>query len=170
MKLIVMTAFSLLIASTGFCFEDVLQAKPGEHGSSKNIKCPIEVVPGQSLGPIELGRHRAEIEGLGLEMKTVQGSKQTMIVGRYHVGFDDAGKVHLVEAEIGDLPNCLTFGAKKIRKKMSAAQLAKVFKNCKPEEMRKGGNLIECEGIYISTGGWGGHQKTPALKILSAQP
>jgi hypothetical protein len=150
-----------------FAYESVQQAKPGEFGSSKNVICPIEIIPGKGIGSIELGRNIKEIERLGMDIKSVQGSNTNLVIGRYSVGLTEHGNVMLVEMELGDVPNCLIYNKKKIRKDLSSKQLAKIFKGCNAEESRKGGNLIECEGISIGTGGWGGKQKTPQLKILA---
>jgi hypothetical protein len=164
--------FIFLFTSLAFpilssAFEIVAQAKPGVYGSSKNVNCPIEIKPGKGIGAIELGRNIKEIEGFGMDIKSVQGSKTILVIGRYSVNLTEQGNVMLVEMELDDAPNCLIYNKQKIRKNMSSKQLAKIFKSCKAEESRDGGNLIECDGISIGTGGWGGRQKTPQLKILA---
>lgn len=159
---------SLILFLPVFCFsyEDVLQGRPSIYGSSKNVNCPIEVVPGKGIGPLEVGRHLKEFEDLKMTMKSVQGSKTHMIIGRYSVQFSEQGILKYVEAEIGDLPDCVYFGRTKITKKMSSAQIAEILPNCKKLEIRYGGNIIECEGISIGSGGWGGTQKTPSLRVM----
>lgn len=166
MKSIVLP-FILFLPILCFSYEDALQGRPSIYGSSKNVKCPIEVVPGRGIGPMEVGRHLKEFVDLKMMMKSVQGSKTHMIIGRYSVQFSEQGILNYVEAEIGDLPDCVYFGKTKITKKMSSAQIAKILPNCKKQEMRYGGNIIECEGISIGSGGWGGNQKTPQLKVMT---
>lgn len=46
-------------------YPDVLQARPSEYGSSKNLKCPIAVIPGQGLGPVQVGMQIQDSRPLG---------------------------------------------------------------------------------------------------------
>ena len=97
-------------------YDFVSQSKPGVYGTSKNMKCPVEIIPGRSIGPIELGRNIKEIENLGMDIKSVQGSRSILVVGRYSVSLNDQDNVMLVELEIADAPNCLTYNKQKIKK------------------------------------------------------
>jgi hypothetical protein len=167
MKTKIFTILSFfLLPELAFSKGDALQAKPSAYGTSKNVHCPIEIKPGIGIGPLELGQSLNEVESLGMDMKTVQGSKDLLIVGRYSIGLNDQRKLRFIEAEIGDLPNCIYFGKHKIKKTSSGKQLAKLFLGCGKEASLEGGKSIQCDGVVISTDGWGGQQKTPALKIL----
>ncbi len=148
-------------------YEDVPQARPGIYGSLKNLKCPIQILPGHAFGPIELDRNLKELEDLGMPIKNVQNSKNFFIVGEFSIGLDDQSKIISIEAEIGDLPNCLVFKKLKLNKKMSVIKLSKIFDGCGKSETLIGGNIIKCKGLTINTGGWGGQQKTPSLRIIS---
>lgn len=159
--------FLFSLSSPAFSYEDAPQAKPGVYGSSKNIKCPIRIKPGLGIGPLEVGRPLKEVEGVGMDLKTVQRSTTHMIAGRFSIGINEHGNVRYVEAEIGDLPDCIYYEKHKIKKSASAKQLATLFPGCGKEESLVGGNSIKCDGISITTGGWGGKQRTPALKILA---
>ena len=168
-KLYIFITLIIPVITVASNFQDVPQNRPGIYGSSKNVSCPIKILPGIGLGPFEIGHDLKEVENLGMEIKTVQGSKSSLVIGRYSIGLDYQNKIMVIEAEIGDLPNCLIFDKRKVSNSTTKKKLAKIFKNCKKEENREGGNLIECKGISIGTGGWGGQQKTPTLKI-TAQP
>jgi|GEM_PF-2692428 len=158
----------LLLSGTSFSYSDAPQAKPGVYGTLKSVKCPIVVKPGVGIGPLKLGESLNEIEKLGMDLKTVQGTKTFMIVGKYTVGVNEQDRLTLIEAELGDLPNCIYFGKRKINKMSSDQQLAKIFAKCgNDNQIKVGGSSIECDGISITTGGWGGQQKTPILKILA---
>jgi hypothetical protein len=159
----------LLCPFLAWSYEDAPQGKPGEYGSSKNVACPIIVRPGIGIGPIELRQDLKQIESTGLELKTVQGSTAHMIAGRYVIQFDEYGKLHYVQAEVGDLPDCVYYGNLKINKSASVRDLMKVFPGCiMPTGLPStGGTSIKCNGIYIGFGGWGGQQKTPTLKVLN---
>ena len=174
MKMIIKTVavsfVVLLLSGTAFPYSDAPQAKPGVYGTLKNVKCPIEVKPGVGIGPLEIGESLNEVEKIGMDLKTVQGTKTFMIVGKYMIGVNDQDNLRLVEAEMGDLPNCIYFKKIKINKKSSDQQLASIFTGCRRDtQVKIGGSSIDCDGISITTGGWGGRQKTPILKIL-AQP
>lgn len=157
--------FALMLPSLSFSYKDVSQARPSKYGSKKNVICPWEIVPGVGIGPLKLNQTVQEIEKLGMDMKTVQGMKAVMVVGMSTIGVTQTDVVRYVEVEIGDLPDCLVFKKTKIKKTMSEKVLAQLFTNCQPQEIRLGGNLIQCDGIAILTGGWGGRQKTPSLQI-----
>lgn len=166
-NIFILLILCLLFLNHALAYEDVIQSKPGVYGTSKNVNCPIEIIPGKSIGLIELGRNIKEIENLGMDIKSVQKSEDTLIVGRFSVGLNDKFNVMRVELEMADAPNCLIFNKQKIKKTLSSKKLSKIFKNCKPEDVRFGGNIVECEGVSISTGGWGGTQKSPQIKILA---
>lgn len=160
-SIILLAIYSIAV----FSYESVPQARPGIYGTLKNVECPIVVVPGKRIGSIELGQNIKEIENLGMEIKSVNGSSSLLIVGRYSVSLTPQGYIRLIEAEIGDLPNCLRYENQNLKKVITSKQLSHLFKGCKKEEVLFGGNSTKCEGISIGTGGWGGTQKTPSLKI-----
>jgi hypothetical protein len=136
--------------------------------SDKDPSCPIQVEPGQSFGPLKLGMSRDEVAKLGLTQKEAQTSRINQVIGLYTVQFDGEDKVIDIGAELEKLPNCLYYGKRKIKPTATAKELAKIFKNCKKEEVRMGGNHTHCQALWIQTGGWGGKQKTPNLRVHSA--
>ncbi len=156
----------LTISTKVFSNDAVPQGKPGNHGSSKKMTCPIEIIPSVGFGSIQVGRNIEEIKSLGMDIKEVEGTNSYKVTRQYNLGTDNKGNIIYVEAEIGELPNCIYFEKQQIRRKSSAKQLAKIFRGCGKEEMLFGGNVIKCDGIYITTGGSGGRQKTPSLKVL----
>lgn len=153
-----------LLSTLANAYEKVPQGRPGTYGSSRGITCPIEIIPGKSIGSIKLGQSKKELEALKMTIKSVEAS-DLLIVGRNLVHLDKKGLVVTVEAELGDLPSCLHVGDKELTKKMHPFELSRVFKKCQKTSVREGGNIIECDGIDIISGGWGGQQKTPLLRV-----
>lgn len=143
----------------------VAQLRPSLFGSIMGMTCPIEVVPGKSLGMIPIGATRDSLKVLKYVMKNVKGMPDAMIVGMYSVYFDKKGRVNAVEAELGNLPTCVEMNKKRIKNHEHTENLVKFFTGCGAETKMEGGNVIACKGIQIRTGGWGGQQKTPALRI-----
>jgi hypothetical protein len=159
----------LLLSFTAFAnAQNVPQGRPELYGSLKNVTCPIEVVPYQSIGPLRIGMTKNEVQALGMEMRGVQGIDGYFIVGMYTVQFL-SDKLFLIEAELKDLPDCMSYQKTKIKKSFDEKKLAKIFPVCKEMEIRFGGNIIECSGVTISIGGWGGKQKSPMLKVLALE-
>ena len=148
--------------------EVVNQLRPEVHGSPANIQCPIMVDPGQSFGKINLGMSREEVAKLGMVRKNLT-SKNDQIVGMFTVQYDEEGKVIDIGAEVKDLPDCLYFGKTKLNRELGGVGLSKQFKGCKAEDIRKGGNTINCPFMWIQEGGWGGKQKSPVIRVHSAQ-
>ena len=135
--------------------------------ATKDNNCPIQIEPGQSFGQLKLGMGREEVAKLGLIQKEGQTTKINQTVGSYTVQYDGQDKVIDIGAELENLPDCLYYGKKKIKMTSSTKELSKIFKNCKNEEVRLGGNHIHCEALWIQSGGWGGKQKTPNLRVHS---
>lgn len=133
--------------------------------AKSDSNCPIQIQPGKSFGHLKLGMTRDEVSKLGLVQKTTETTRLNQIIGLYTVQFDDQDKIVDIGAELEKLPDCLFFGKKKIRLTSTSKELSKIFKNCKKEEVRLGGTHIHCEALWIQTGGWGGKQKTPNLRV-----
>lgn len=158
---------SLLMSWTALAeggFPEVDQARPSLYGSTRGVTCPVKVVPGKSIGQVQLGASMDELRKSGLEIKKVRGAGELYVVGPYSVRLE-GGKVQRLEAELGDLPDCIVYGQKKLAKTADLSALKRIFSACRDEEPGEGGNLTLCEGLGISTGGWGGQQKTPALRL-----
>jgi hypothetical protein len=152
MKPILLAA--LLTATTHAAVD---QLRPGLHGSDKNVRCPIEVVPGKAIGPIQLGMPRAEVARLGMKVEQVRSLPQDEIVGRYSVAYDEQNRVRFVHLSLQDAPPCVRYKNQPIPKAIAAAKLAKIFPSCQKEEPGIGGNITRCEKIDIGDkGAWGG--------------
>lgn len=149
--------------------ESIPQVRASLYGSSEGLKCPIAVVPGKSFGPLALGMSADDMKNLGLKIKIVSGTR-FYLVGMFAVGLDESNKVQFIEAEIGDLPHCVKFEEATLSPKSTPEKLAKRFESCSSQKMLYGGNIIECKGLQIGSGAWGGQQKTPSLKIVRFKP
>lgn len=134
----------------------------------KDSSCPIQIEPGQSFGPLKLGMSREEVAKLGLIQKEGQTTRINQTVGFYTVQYDGQDKVVDIGAELINLPDCFFFRKRKINLTSSTKELSKIFKGCSKEEVRLGGNHIHCEALWIQTGGWGGKQKSPNLRVHSS--
>jgi hypothetical protein len=158
-------AFLLIVVSLNvLAFDKVPQLRPGLYGSLKNVKCPIEIIPSQAIGPLRKGMTFKEVEALEMDIKEVPAMKDHFIVGKYSIWVKDQ-VVSMVEAEFRDLPDCVKFENKRISTNISPESLSKIFKGCGESQIKLGGNNIDCEGISIMTGGFGGEKKTPQVKI-----
>jgi hypothetical protein len=166
-----MTLFTGLFffSASANAYPQVEQARPSLHGSRKGITCPIKLVPNLSFGDIKLGMTLKELDALGMEIKQVLNSAGWYVVGLFSVRLEQ-GKVVLIEAELADLPGCVEFESKRIPKKAPLKDLRQIFKNCSQEENLIGGNVTRCDGITIVTGGWGGKQKSPSLRVSASLP
>jgi hypothetical protein len=166
----------LFCAFRAFALDTVSALDPAEFGSSKGLKCPIAIVPGQSFGALRLGQEAEALKKMGLVVRPVEGASQAAVVGRFAVIFEaprignvplaSLGTVKSIEGELGQLPACVTYKGKRIPKSSSVEKLARIFKNCKKGESAVGGNITECDGVLITSGGFGGRQKTPGLRVL----
>ncbi|MEN0060424.1 MAG: hypothetical protein AAGB31_16405 [Bdellovibrio sp.] len=156
----------LLLPGVSWGYEEAPLARPKTYGSSKGVTCPIAIIPGKSLGPIELGKNISELEVLGMSIKKVQGSESQLIVGRYTVEVDSAKTITAISAEIGDLPNCVKYKRHRITQKMFPQRIAKLFTKCAHPERLQGGSIIACDGVVIGSGKWSGQQKSPSLKVV----
>ena len=141
---------------------------PEVHGSPANIQCPIVIDPEQSFGKLNLGMSREEVSKLGMIRKNIKNSKNDQIVGVFLVQYSEDGKVIDIGAEVKDLPDCLYFGKTKINQSLGSVELSQQFKGCKAEEVRKGGNTINCPFMWIQEGGYGGKQQSPVIRIHAA--
>ena len=138
---------------------------PELHGSAAILQCPVQIVPGKSFGQLALGMSREEVAKLGLVRKNIASSPVDQIVGMFLVQYSGDGTVIDIGAEVKDLPDCLYFGKTKIKRELGGAELAKQFKGCKDQEIRKGGNTINCPFMWIqeSVG-----QRSPVIRIHAA--
>lgn len=143
------TGFFLLTSLSGFAIDKA---------------CPIKIDPGISFGPIKLGMTREEVKKLGLPEKKTEMTRLNQQVGNYTLQYDEKGFVIDIGSDIATLPDCLYMGKRKINRMASSKELARIFKDCKKEEVRLGGNLTHCHSIWIQTGGWGGRQRTPIVR------
>lgn len=157
------------LSQSTFGYENVPQARPDLYGSSENLNCPMQVIPNRAIGPIELGRSLDEIKSLGMKIKTVQGSKTDLVVGRFSVVLNDSNKVIKVAALTADLPDCLSYQGKKLNKRMNSKQLAHVFAHCEEEAPGYEGVTFQCNGITIESGSKAAHLKSPELKITARE-
>lgn len=146
-------------------FDEVDQARPSLHGSNKGVPCPLDVVPGRSIGQLELGQDFEQVKALGMKIKKVRNIERIYVVGPYSVAFNEQNKVSSVEAELGDLPLCVKYQGKKINPATSIKTLRGMFPECAKKEVRMGGNSVACQGITLTEGGWGGSQKTVGLTL-----
>ena len=159
--------FASIFSSLTYSYESVDHGRPAINGSSKNVNCPIQIVPGKSLGPLFLGQTTKQIEALKMDIKSVLRSESFLIVGRYSVALSDKNTVVMIEADLGALPDCVFYGKKKISKTMTPKEISLNFINCKKEIAIIGGNTTICDGVAIAVGGWAGLQKTPSINITS---
>lgn len=158
-------AMSILLHSQSGAYETAPQQRPSLFGSKQGMKCPIVVVPKISLGPLQIGMRMDQVETLGMQVKAITAT--AFIVGKYSITINSERVISQIEMELGDAPNCLYYRNKSISKASSTQQLAKIFESCEPERQHFGGTIIVCKGILIGSGGWGGLQKTPLLRIVS---
>ena len=162
---IFLLVLGLSFGTTCWGMEEVDQLRPETFGSAKNIRCPIQIVPGKSFGDLKIGMSREEVAKLKMVQKNLVGSKIHQIVGMYSVQYSEQNKVIDIGADIKDLPDCLNFGETKIKQTALHGELEKLFKSCRDRGFAAGGATTECQGIWIQSGGWGGKQKSPTLRV-----
>lgn len=124
----------------------------GKNGDQAGIQCPVEIKPGEFIGPIELYMPRQNIFATGLKVKQLKGSPDNYLVGPFQVVITN-GSVTQVAVEPAYLKQgCLKYDNKTIGQNATMAELRSTFEDCKPIDMRKGGGRSECTSITISQG------------------
>ena len=118
--------------------------------------CPLAIRPGTSLGPVRLGATRAELENLGVPIKSTSKQDQTefLEVGPIQVELC-GGKV--VDTWLDDLrkaPDCVTVDGKKIRLDIEREKFEALFLDCRTLPPRIGGAFVECAkgGVRVGHG------------------
>lgn len=105
----------------------------------------LEVVPGQSLGPVKLGMTREALGRLGLPVEAgpVEGQWK---VGAFTAVTDAEGKVAAVWRELSGqgAPPCLAHGQRRVEVQPDAEAIAAALGACGPVDVREGGNTIDC--------------------------
>jgi len=167
-----------LLFGSLWCFAAPLLAKPVKavpqlraslYGDSKGIKCPIRIVPGESFGALKLGQTMADLKTSGMAMKTTPELPSSYLVGMFVVRIDH-GRVISISAELADLPPCVSYNNKRLHKSMSLDKLRNIFKGCaKNSGQTIGGNAVNCGGVILSMGGWGGTQKSVSINVESSK-
>ncbi|RYZ96894.1 MAG: hypothetical protein EOP11_22795, partial [Proteobacteria bacterium] len=100
------------------------QQNPARYGTDEQMRCPIEIHPGISLGQLELGQTREAVKSMGLKAVAITSLPEAEIIGRYSVGYEQ-GRIRRIEISLKDAPNCLRYKNERIPKKSTAAELAK---------------------------------------------
>lgn len=122
------------------------------HAYAASIVCPVRIEPFRGIGTIHLG-------------DTLAAVNATHAATRFTISFDHDHKVSFVEAQLADLPDCVTYKGVKIPRDAGGRKLSQIFENCGRAQALEGGHLTRCEGISISTDGRGGRQRTPSIRI-----
>lgn len=134
----------------------------GKNGSQEGIKCPIKIVPGKSIGPIEIGMPKGNLLQIGLGIKQLKDSPNNILVGPYMVTMANE-KIFQAAAEIAYLKNCVELGNQPIPQDATFDQLKKILPNCGNTESSFGGNVSKCDGIIIKQGS--GQDSVPVIEI-----
>jgi hypothetical protein len=132
-----------------------------------NVNCPIKIRAGIGIGTLHLKQSKKEVEALGMPMKIVEGLTNGYVIGRYSVNFDTEDMIKMIGADIGDLPECVFVGNKKILPTVTGRNLSRRFSRCGKVEVHKGGSLIHCSGIDIVIAGLGTTEQSPSVRIAS---
>jgi hypothetical protein len=125
-------------------------------GPIQNGKCPLAIVPGRALGPVQLGMSRAQLDQTGLPVTRVHhfGDEEMVRVGPYNATFC---REHLVEAWIDDLrhaPDCVSTNGEPVPLDIEREKFIARFQDCEEAPPRIGGTFTECSngGVRIGYG------------------
>jgi hypothetical protein len=151
---------SLILLSTFLGFHSAMAYDPisastqGSAYATKNgVKCPINVVPHQSLGPIKIGMNQKDLEALKLGSKVAEYTTW-IAVGPFSAHIEGVtGKVDQVEARLMDLPDCVQIGSKPIALQSGLKPLQQIFTGCQVPNRRDNVDVTQCSGISIRTQG-----------------
>lgn len=160
-------SFPLFALLSCFCSRPA-PSEPGPSGPSatpatapapsvaRTGECPIDIVPGVSLGAIRVGESRAEVErhGLVVESTSKHGSTEFLEVGPFHVELCGGKVVDVWLDDLRKAPDCVSLRGKKIERTVDRDAFISSFSDCKDAPPRTGGSFKECEesGVRI---GWG---------------
>lgn len=118
--------------------------------------CPLDVVPGRSLGRVQLGRTLDDLAASGLPVTNRADHGDT--------GFAEVGPLHVrtcggrvVEAWLDDVrtaPACLRLNGKPLARDLPKPAWPALFGKCRDLEPRIGGSFVACEdgGLHLGTG------------------
>ena len=137
---------------------------------TKDPKTAINLVPGQSLGPLRIGMTRGDLAKAGFEVKphpSGQLGDNVRVVGPYQVVLD-GDKVASIEVRLGDLSGGIAVAGRVIPAGAGLEQLTKLLPGCGPAEAREGGTVVACGGgttlIKVGT------DERPAIELQIVAP
>lgn len=122
-------------ASTGT--ETTEETRPISEASSRYV----EIVPGQSIGPIRMGMTREEVTALGILTTHPQYSAMTIPTTAY---YGDDGRVFQMEISFLHAPADLRVGDVVIPKTSTAERTLALLGDCRDTEPREGGTIYIC--------------------------
>ena len=107
----------------------------------------INVVPGKSLGPIQIGIKKDAFEKLGLPIdKSEKATTSEFITsGFYSIHFEDGSITDIWIDNIRIIEPSLIYMNKKVPKNIPPEKIKTFFKKCTTPEHRIGGTLVRCE-------------------------
>jgi hypothetical protein len=178
MKLSKFIALGIVLASCGCTRQsappsnvlpkiEVVGFYSGKNGSNDGIKCPINIVPGTSIGPLILGMPKGNLMSIDLKMKALRDANDNLLVGPFMVVLN-AGKVSQVSVEPLFAKECLQFQGSKISKDATLDQLKNIFPNCEKEQDNFGGKTIQCDKVSLHKGSLADSAPTITIEVEGA--
>lgn len=119
-------------------------------------ECPMAIVPGRSLGPVQIGQDASTLAATGLPVKSLgkHEESETFDMGPLRAS-TCGGKV--VDVWLDDLrkaPDCVSVSGKPVARTIGKKEFAALFDGCRDAPPRIGGTFVECHdgGVRIGTG------------------
>ncbi|MBW2461309.1 MAG: hypothetical protein JRH11_06655, partial [Deltaproteobacteria bacterium] len=111
----------------------------------------IPIVPGRSIGPIQLSMTRAAVDALGLLSPHPQYSAMTV---PFTVYYDDSGRVHQVEVSLLHAGADIQVGSVIIPPTADMGQAKALLGDCSADDLAIGGTTSTCRdgGLQVIIG------------------
>lgn len=112
----------------------------------------IPIVPGRSIGPVEIGMSRAEVEALGLLTPHPRFRAMTVPINVY---YDDRGRAEKVEISFRYAPGDFAVGETLVTRTSSAEEALAILGDCRALAPARGATSYACrEGnLRVMIGG-----------------